>query len=118
MFYVDAKGDKKGMNKFVLEILGNIKVKIERAYIRIEDPEFPYALGILFHDIGVKTCDENWNVVNFLRHPEYMWKSVYLNDFSLFLDREKERCDIDRVLKTHEFDYSKEDKKTLGYRIY
>jgi hypothetical protein len=89
LLYIDGKGDKKGMSKFLLEIISNIKVSIERLCIRIEDPTFPFALGFMFPDVGVKTCDENWNKVKLMKHPEYMFKSIFLKDFTLFLDRDR-----------------------------
>jgi hypothetical protein len=47
-----------------------------------------------------------------------MFKSIFLNDFSIFLHRDKERSNIDNLLKTQDLSDSKEDQKILGNRIY
>ena len=50
------------MNKFVLQIIQNLHITVERVYIRIEDP-YPFALGILSPSITVRTADNAWQVV-------------------------------------------------------
>lgn len=39
------------MNKFVLNIIQNLKISIERIYVRIEMPEYEFSLGVLLPSI-------------------------------------------------------------------
>jgi len=58
-FYIEQKGDDEQMNKFVLQIIQNLHITVQRVYLRIEDP-YPFALGILIPSVTVRTADSAW----------------------------------------------------------
>ena len=89
------------MNKFVLQIIQNLKLTIERVYVRIEDP-LPFAIGILIPLVQVHTADKEWNIVKVVEKPEIAYKMVRIEDLSIFMERDQGEADINDILKIKE----------------
>jgi hypothetical protein len=85
------------MNKFVLQIIQNLHITIERVYLRIEDP-YPFALGILIPSVTVRTADSSWQVVQNVKKPEIAYKIIRIEDFSIFMERDAKEVSIDAIL--------------------
>jgi hypothetical protein len=90
------------MNSIVLKIIQNIKVTVERVYLRIEDP-YPFALGVLLTSITVRTADESWNIIDAVKEKaEIGYKAVKIEGFSIFMERDEHEVSIDEIIKVSE----------------
>lgn len=117
-FYIEQKGDDEQMNKFVLQIIQNLQISIDRVYLRIEDP-YPFALGVLIPSISVKTADRAFNVVSHVERPEIAFKIVRIEDLSIFMERDEGEVSIDSIIRLHELDPESPDFHTIReQRIY
>lgn len=86
--------------KLIMQVGANVQVKIERVYIRIEDPDFPFALGILIPSINVESADKLWNIITkACENPSIFYKNINVLGFSIFLETQKEAARIDEILK-------------------
>lgn len=86
--------------KTILQIATNVQVKVERVYIRMEDPDMPYALGVLVPSIAVESADKIWNVItHVLENPSVMFKRVVVKDIQVFLERDPILSSIDRIVQ-------------------
>ena len=85
------------MNKFVLNIIQNLKISVERIYVRIEMPEYEFSLGVLLPSIHVSTTDKEWNIVDKVSNPEILHKSIQVQNISLFLDHDSETYSLDNI---------------------
>lgn len=71
---------------------------IERVYIRIEDPDYPFALGVLIPSIILNNVNKKWEKVETVSNNDVLNKQISLINFSIFLDCEKELTSIDEIL--------------------
>lgn len=101
-FYIEQKGEEEEMNKFVLNIIQNLKISVERIYIRIEMPEYEFSLGVLLPSIQVSTTDKDWNVVEKVENPEILHKSIQVQNISIFLDYNKDTYSLDDIYRDNE----------------
>ena len=111
-FYIEQKGDDEQMNKFVLQIIQNLQISIDRVYLRIEDP-YPFALGVLIPSISVKTADRGFNVVSHVERPEIAFKIVRIEDLSIFMERDEGEVSIDSIIRLNELDPESPDFHTI-----
>ena len=86
-FYLQNKGDEAEMNRFVLAIISNLSINIQNIYLRIEDPDYPFAMGVVLPNIKVETADKNWNRVSKALDPQIIFKTILIKNFSIFLER-------------------------------
>ncbi len=52
----------------------------------MEDPLYPYALGVLLPSIEVTTTNKEWEPVEKVLNPEIMFKTIQVKDFQVFMD--------------------------------
>jgi hypothetical protein len=64
------------MSKYLLTLIQGVQVNIKRIYFRLEDPDYPYAFGVLLPSIQVTTTDKDWQTVDKVTDPEIMFKSI------------------------------------------
>lgn len=86
------------MNKFVLQIVENLSITIERVYVRIEDP-YPFALGIILPKVTVRSADSKWNADHKNEKPEVAFKIVRVEDFAIFMERDETEVSIDQIIE-------------------
>jgi hypothetical protein len=89
------------MNKFILQIVENLSITIERVYLRIEDP-YPFALGIILPRVTVRSADRNWCMLDDgykNDNPEIAYKSVRIEDFAIFMERDATEVSIDEMIE-------------------
>lgn len=73
---------------------------MERIYIRLEDPSFPFAMGILIPSIAVESADKVWNIItHVLENPSIMYKRIIVKGISIFLERDPVLSSIDEIIK-------------------
>lgn len=111
-FYIQQKGNEQEMNKFVLNVIQNLSITIERVYLRIEDP-YPFALGVLLPKVIVRTCDSSYSEKPG-SEPSIAFKVVRIEDLSIFMERDPEEVAIDRIIRVEEIN----DIETREARIY
>lgn len=88
------------MMKTILQVATNVQVKVERVYLRMEDPKFPFALGFLVPSIAIESADKIWNIItHVLENPSIMYKRIVVKDISIFLERDPVLSSIDEILK-------------------
>ncbi|CDW72111.1 UNKNOWN [Stylonychia lemnae] len=115
--FEEYKGDQEKMNKYVLEVIQNVQISIKRIYLRMEDPEYPYALGVLLPSIQVDTTDRFWNKIDLVKDPEIMFKNIKIQDFQIFLENDKENSQIDKIIKLKEFKDADNKQEIIQMRL-
>lgn len=68
-------------------------------YLRIEDSDYPFALGLLIPSLTINSSDKNWKLADVVSNPEIMYKQISLKDFSIFFDCSKDMTSIDKILE-------------------
>lgn len=74
------------MSKYLLTLIQGVKINVSRIYLRMEDPIYPYALGVLLPSIEITTTDKDWQQVEKVMNPEIMFKNIKVKDFQVFMD--------------------------------
>lgn len=61
MMYNDLHSEENSeeMNNFILKVIKNIEVTIDKVYVRMEDP-YPFALGLTIPKIRLFSTNEKW----------------------------------------------------------
>ena len=76
------------MNAYLIRLLRDLQVTIERVYLRVEDP-FPFAMGLLLPrmELGASTG------------AKHIQKKLRVENFSVFMERDPVEVSIDEIIK-------------------
>ena len=84
----------------------------------MEDPDYPYAMGVLLPSIDVNTTDKNWKEIDKIKcDPEIMFKNISVKDFQIFLERNHVLSRIDKIIKLDEIKDSFNFKELVEVRL-
>ena len=68
-------------------------------YFRLEDPDLPFAMGVLVPTIAVESADKIWNIItHVLENPSIMYKRIIVKGVSIFIERDKTLSSIDAIV--------------------
>ena len=87
------------LNSFI----ANTEITIENIYVRFEETDLKFSMGLLIPRVVGYSVDSTWNKVERVIYTAVMYKKMTIEDVSLFVNYGEKFSSIDQILDLENF---------------